>query len=264
MKRKTIIALTCTLIIAMGTLTGCGSKSQSSNNKSEDVSKETVYLIACDAKYAPFSFEEDGAYKGIDVELLEAIAEVEGFEYELKPMDFSAVIPGITSRQLDGGIAGMSITEERKQSLDFSDGYFESGLSLVVAADNTDISGEADIQDKAVSIKKGTAGSKFAEDNEKKYGLKLNYFDDSPTMFLDVENGNSDFLMEDYPVIAYKIKIDENSKLKIAGEKLSTVDYGFAVKKGENAELLKMFNDGLQTIKDNGTYDKIVGQYIEE
>ena len=67
-------------------------------------------------------------YKGIDVELLEAIAKEEGFEYDLKPMDFQAVIPGLTSGQLDGAIAGISITDERKQALDFSDGYFESGL----------------------------------------------------------------------------------------------------------------------------------------
>lgn len=261
MKRKTLIALTCTLALAMGALTGCGSKKdQATNTAAED----KVYLIACDAKYAPFSFEESGAYKGIDVELLAAIAEIEGFEYELKPMDFSAVIPGITSGQLDGGIAGMSITDERKQSLDFSEGYFESGLSLVVNANNTDINGESDLQGKAASIKKGTAGSQFAEDNADKYGLKLNYFDDSPTMFLDVENGNSDFLLEDFPVIAYKIKVDDNSKLRIAGDKLSTVDYGFAVNKGKNQELLKMFNDGLAKIKENGTYDKIVGQYIGE
>ena len=80
----------------------------------------------------------------------------------------------------------------------------------------------------------------------KKYDLKLNYFEDSPSMFQAVENGNADFLMEDYPVIAYKIKVDSNAKLKIVGEKLDTVNYGFAVKKGANADLLKKFNDGLK------------------
>jgi len=81
-------------------------------------------------------------------------------------------------------------------------------------------------------------------------------------MFQAVENGNADFLLEDYPVIAYKIKVDSESKLKIAGEKLTNVDYGFAVKKGSNADLLKKFNEGLKKIKDNGQYDKIIGQYI--
>lgn len=261
MKKRTIISALMVSILSLGLFAGCGSAESGTADAGKDEG-DKKYIIACDAKYAPFSFEEDGKYKGIDVELLDAIAKVEGFEYELKPMDFSAIIPGLTANQLDGAIAGMSITDERKQSLDFSDGYFESGLSLVVNANNTEINGEADLQGKSAAIKKGTAGSQFAEDNQQKYNLQLNYFDDSPTMFLDVENGNSDFLIEDYPVIAYKIKVGGDSKLRIAGEKLTTADYGFAVNKGENAELLQKFNDGLKKIKENGEYDKIVGQYI--
>lgn len=256
MKKRTLLSAMIISVLSLGLFAGCGSSDAS---KDEDGKK---YTIACDAKYAPFSFEEDGKYKGIDVEILDAIAKVEGFEYELKPMDFSAIIPGLTANQLDGAIAGMSITDERKQSLDFSDGYFESGLSIVVNAKNTDINGEADLKDKSAAIKKGTAGSQFAEDNKEKYNLKLNYFDDSPTMFLDVENGNSDFLIEDYPVIAYKIKASGDSKLRIAGDKLTTADYGFAVNKGKNSELLQKFNDGLKKIKENGEYDKIIGEYV--
>ena len=99
-------------------------------------------------------------------------------------MDFQAVIPWLTSGQLDGAIAGISITDERKQALDFSDGYFESGLSLVVNANNTNINGEDHLQGKSAAVKKRTAWSQFAEENADKYGLKLNYLEDSPTMFL--------------------------------------------------------------------------------
>lgn len=260
MKKRTIISTVLAGMLAVTMLTGCGNASGSSSASSNGGAKK--YQIACDSKYAPFSIEEDGKYKGIDVELLDAISKEEGFEYELKPMDFSAIIPALTSNQLDGAIAGISITDERKQSLDFSDGYFDSGLSIVVNKSNTTINGEADLQGKSAAVKKGTAGSQFAEDNKDKYGLKLNYFEDSPTMFLDVENGNSDFLLEDYPVIAYKIKVDSGSKLKIAGDKITDVKYGFAVNKGKNSELLQKFNDGLKKLKDNGEYDKIVGQYI--
>ena len=73
------------------------------------------YIIACDAKYAPFSFEENGKYKGIDVELLDAIAKEEKFEYELKPMDFDGIIPGLTANQIDGAICWNDITDERKK-----------------------------------------------------------------------------------------------------------------------------------------------------
>lgn len=259
MNKKSLVGILLASVMSIGILGGCGS-SNNDSSKSADGNKK--YIIACDAKYAPFSFEESGKYKGIDVELLDAIAKEEKFEYDLKPMDFDGIIPGITSNQLDGAIAGMSITDERKQTLDFSDGYFVSGLSLVVNKDNASINGVNDLKGKSASIKKGTAGSKFAEDNAEKYGLKLNYFNDSPSMFQAVENGNADFLLEDFPVIAYKIKVDSGAKLRIAGEKLTNVDYGFAVKKGSNADLLKKFNEGLKKLKDNGQYDKIVGQYI--
>lgn len=255
MNKKSLLGILLTSVMVVGLTTGCGaSKSDGSANKK--------YIIACDAKYAPFSFEEDGKYKGIDVEILDAVAKEEKFEYELKPMDFNGVIPGLTANQIDGAIAGMSITDERKESLDFSDGYFVSGLSLVVNEDNTDIKGIEDVKGKNVSIKKGTAGSKYAEENESKYDLKLNYFEDSPSMFQAVENKNCDFLLEDYPVIAYKIKIDSAAKLKIVGDKLYTVDYGFAVQKGANKELLEKFNNGLKKLKENGKYDEIVAQYI--
>ena len=259
MNKKSLVGILLASVMSISIMSGCG-VTKSDSAKSSDGNKK--YIIACDSKYAPFSFEENGKYKGIDVELLDAIAKEEKIEYELKPMDFDGIIPGLTSNQLDGAIAGMSITDERKQVLDFSDGYFVSGLSLVVNKDNTEINGANDLSGKSASIKKGTAGTKFAEDNESKYKLKLNYFDDSPSMFQAVENKNCDFLLEDYPVIAYKIKVDPNSKLKIAGEKLTNVDYGFAVKKGGNADLLKKFNEGLKKLKDNGEYDKIVNQYI--
>jgi len=259
MNKKSLVGILLASVMSISIMSGCGA-AKNDTAKSGDASKK--YIIACDAKYAPFSFEENSKYKGIDVELLEAIAKEEKFEYDLKPMDFNGIIPGLTANQLDGAIAGMSITDKRKESLDFSEGYFVSGVSLVVNKDNTTINSANDLNGKSASLKKGTAGATFAEENKDKYALNLSYFDDSPSMFQAVENKNNDFLLEDYPVIAYKIKVDPNAKLKIAGEKLTNVDYGFAVKKGQNADLLKKFNEGLKKIKANGEYDKIVGQYI--
>jgi polar amino acid transport system substrate-binding protein len=253
MKKKSCIAIIVASVISVALLMGCGAKNE--NKK---------YVIATDAKFAPFSFEEDGKYRGIDVEILDAIAKEEGFEYELKPMDFNGIIPGVTSNQLDGAISAMSITDERKKALDFSEPYFESGLSIVTNASNTTINGEGDLKGKKVAIKKATAGAKFAEDNKDKYGLQLSYFEDSPSMFQAVENGNTDFLLEDYPVIGYKIKIDGGSKLKMVGDKVETSDYGFAVNKGQNPELLKKFNDGLKKLKENGKYDEIINKYISK
>lgn len=275
MKNKSILGVLLSAVI-MFVMIGCGQTNTSTTSKTTDSestntnnisnsSQRKKYLIACDSKYAPFSFEEDGKYIGIDVELIDAISKISGFEYELKPMDFNGIIPALKANQIDGSIAGMNITEERKESVDFSEGYIKSGSSIVVNANNTDINSLNDLQNKSAAVKKGTTGAKFAEDNEKKYGLKINYFEDSPSMFQAVENGNCDFLVEDFPVISYKIKVDTNSKLRIAVNEIKEAPYnGFAVNKGENQELLEKFNDGLSKIKENGEYDRIVEQYITD
>lgn len=264
MKVKKIISALAVSALAVVMLSGCGSSDkQGASSSSSSSSADKVYTIACDAKYAPFSMEVDGKYKGIDVELLDAISKEEGFKYNLKPMDFSGIIPGLVSGQLDGAIAGITITDERQKTVDFSDPYIDSGSSVVVSKDNTSINKLDDINGKTVAVKKGTTGAKFAEDNQAKYNLNITYYDDSPGMMMAVANGNADFLLEDYPVISYQIKIGEQDKLRVAVKDVNAdpPKYGFAVKKGSNADLLKMFNEGLKKIKDNGTYDKIISQY---
>lgn len=252
MKKIKLLTVAVATLIVGTLLVGCGDKNTSK-----------TYLIATDSKYAPFSFEENGKYKGIDVEVLEAVAKEAGFDYELKPMDFTGIIPGIASNQIDGAIAGMSITDIRKESLDFSEGYFESGLSIVVKGDNTTIKGVEDLNGKTVAVKKGTEGEKWALENKDKYNLNIKHFEDSPTIFLEVQGGNSDFSLDDYPVVAYKIKVDASNELKIVGDKVSTANYGFAVNKGENKELMEKFQAGLKAIKENGKYDEILSRYIK-
>lgn len=260
--KKILAKVSIIAAIAVG-LVGCGNSSTATNGTSnKKFSKK--YTIATDATYAPFSFEKDGKYTGIDVDILAAVAKVEGFEYELKPMDFKGIIPAIQSNQLDGAIAGMGITDERKKVLDMSEGYYEAGIAAVIKKDNNEIKSEADFKGKIFAVKKGTSGAKYAETNKDKLGVTIRYFDDTPSMMQEVKNGNADVTFEDYPVIAYMVSVDPNSGLKIAGDKLTKQDFGFAVKKDNNKELLDAFNSGLKKLKENGEYDKIIGKYIKK
>ena len=121
-----------------------------------------------------------------------------------------------------------------------------------------------DLKGKTAAVKKGTTGATFAEDNKDKYDLEVTYYEDSPSMMLAVSNGNADFLVEDYPVISYQIKIGEQKKLKVAVEQIEKAPQdAFAVKKGENQELLQQFNDGLAKLKEDGTYKEILSQYVD-
>jgi polar amino acid transport system substrate-binding protein len=261
---KKAVGVLVSMFLVMSIFAGCGKKEITAVNANSNEKAKKKYLIATDATYAPFEYEKDGKYVGIDIDLLDAIAKLQGFDYELKPLDFKGIIPALQANQIDGAIAGMSITEDRKKVLDMSDGYFESGLSLVVKQGNDKIKSLDDLKGKTFAVKKGTAGAKFAEDNKSKLSSNIRYFDDSPSMFQEVKNGNADVTVEDYPVIAYMISVDQKSSLQITGEKFDKNHYGFAVKKGENKELLDAFNKGLKKLKETGEYDKILTKYIKK
>jgi glutamine transport system substrate-binding protein len=263
-KMKKAVGVLVSMFLVMSIFAGCGKKEITAVNANSNEKAKKKYLIATDATYAPFEYEKDGKYVGIDIDLLDAIAKLQGFDYELKPLDFKGIIPALQANQIDGAIAGMSITEDRKKVLDMSEGYFESGLSLVVKQGNDKIKSLDDLKGKTFAVKKGTAGAKFAEDNKSKLSSNIRYFDDSPSMFQEVKNGNADVTVEDYPVIAYMISVDQKSSLQITGEKFDKNNYGFAVKKGENKELLDAFNKGLKKLKETGEYDKILTKYIKK
>jgi glutamine transport system substrate-binding protein len=253
-------------VIAL-TLSACGNSSDPANNTAgaakpdETTAAVTKYKFGTDATYPPFEFQKDGKYVGVDIDLINAIAKEEGFEVELQPMNFKGIIPAITAKQLDGAIAGISITDERKQVVDLSDPYYQAGLSLIVREDNTTIKSPEDLKGKVIAIKKGTSGAKLADEYGKKYGAEVKYFDDSPSMYQEVVNKNADVTLEDFPVISYKIAVDPGSKLKIVGDRLNGDYYGIAVYKG-NEELMNKINDGIKKLKENGKYDEIINSYM--
>ncbi|ANU24435.1 transporter substrate-binding domain-containing protein [Planococcus donghaensis] len=261
MKKWSLLAL---LMAMMLVIAACGSdESEDTTDGGESGSDAKTYKVGIDTTYPPFEFEVDGEYTGIDIDLITAIAENQGFEIEFSPMDFGGIIPALQADQLDIAIAGMSITDERKAVVDFSDPYFDAGLSLVVAEDNNEITSLDDLEGKTVAVKSGTTGAQFARDNEAEYGYTVAQFEDSPSMFQEVSNGNAAVLLEDYPVIAYAIA-ESGLSLKTVGDRLTGDQYGIAVLKGQNAEVLEQINTGLQELRDSGKYDEILAKYIAE
>lgn len=266
MKNSKLLALLAALVAMLFVVAACGANDEEGTSNSGDAGEGDgqVYQVGIDTTYPPFEYEDgDGEYKGIDIDLITAIAENQGFDIEFNPMDFGGIIPAVQAGQLDIAIAGMSITDERKEVVDFSDPYFEAGLTLVTSADNNDIMGLEDLEGKTVVVKTGTTGAQFAQDNQEEYGYEITTLEDSPSMFQEVSNGSADVLIEDYPVIAYAIA-QSDLDLQIVGERLNGDNYGIAVLKGENADLLEKINAGLQELRDSGEYDEIISTYISE
>ena len=222
------------------------------------------YIIATDTAFPPFEFTDvdgDGQFKGIDVDIVDAIAQDQGFEYEFDSIGFDAALAAVQSGQADGVIAGMSITDERKETFDFSDPYYTADVTMAVAK-GSGISSYEELAGKTVAVKTGTNGADYAKSIADQYGFSIVEFKDSPTMYQDVIAGNTAACFEDYPVMAYNIK--NGAGLEIPeGMTAAGSDYGFAVKKGENAELLEAFQQGLANIKANGKYQEIIDKYTK-
>lgn len=220
------------------------------------------YTITTDTTFPPFEFQTQGGdYRGIDMDMLKEIAKREDFTYTLKPMSFNAGVQAVQAGQVDGILAGMSITDERKQTFDFGTPYYKSGIVMAVA-NKSKVDSLDDLKGKTVAAKTGSSGAMYAQRMAKKYEFKITYFNDSNTMYNDVIIGNTVAAFEDQPVMAYAIQ--QGTKMKIVTDPADGNWYGFGVKKGDNAELLKKFNEGYAKIVKDGTYDKIVNRYLGE
>ena len=234
-----------------------------SESAADSTASDKTWVIATDTVFKPFEYTDaSGNFVGIDVDIVAAIAEDQGFKYELKSLGWDAAIAACQSGQADGMIAGASITDERKASgWTFSDGYYDSTQTMTVAADS-DITGFADLSGKTVAVKTATQGASYAESLKDEYGFNITYFEDSPTMYQAVLGGQCVACFEDTPIMKASIK-DGDLALKVLNDTASDpAPYGFAIFNTDNQELLDMFNAGLADIKENGKYDEILAKYL--
>ena len=266
MKRILSLLLAAGLVLSLAACSKTddnASGSTDGNNAAGSTDGDKVWVIATDTAFKPFEYTDaSGNFVGIDIDIVAAIAEDQGFRYEINSLGWDASIAACQAGQANGMIAGASITDDRKESgWIFSDGYYHATQSMTVAADS-DIAGFEDLAGKTVAVKTGTMGKTYAESLKDEYGFNLTYFEDSPTMYQAVLGGQAAACFEDTPVMAATIK-ENNMALRIVeGSENEGGDYGFAIFKAENQELLDMFNAGLANIKENGKYDEIIEKYL--
>ena len=221
---------------------------------------KSKYVIASDSSFAPFVFQNSSnQYTGIDMDLIKAIAEDQGFEIEITNPGFDAAINAVQSGQADGMIAGMSVTDPRKETFDFSDSYYTANTILGVKESST-ISSYEDLNGKTVGVKNGTASQTFLTENQSKYGYKIKTFADGSSMYDSLNTGSIDAVMDDEPVLKYSISQGQKLKTPIEGTPIG--ETAFAVKKGSNPELIEMFNNGLANLKASGEFQKILDKYL--
>lgn len=215
--------------------------------------------VATDTNFPPFEFKDDtGKHTGFDIELWDAIAKEIGVEYNLQPMDFNGIIPGLQTGQLDVGIAGMTIKPERAEVVDFSDPYYNAGLLILVKADNKDIQSVEDLKGKIVSTKLGTTSADFAK--EKAGAKEVKLFPNNDAMFMELMSGGADAVIFDSPVIADFMRTAGKDQVKVVGPLYMGQSYGIAFPKG--SPLVEKVNGALKALKEKGTYNELYKKWF--
>ncbi|MCI8491191.1 MAG: basic amino acid ABC transporter substrate-binding protein [Lachnospiraceae bacterium] len=219
-----------------------------------------VLNVGTNAEFPPFEFVgDDGEPDGFDIALIKAIGEELGVAVEVENMEFNSLVASIGSK-IDVAIAGMTITEERQNSVDFSDSYYEAVQYVLVPADS-DIAGIADLEGKTIGAQLGTTGDFLIEDIADATASQYNKGVDAVN---DLVNGRLDAVIIDKnPAMVFAEKFEGEIKaIDGADFAFEPENYAIAVPKGDEA-LVSIINNALATIKEDGTFDQLVSEYIE-
>ena len=273
MKKKILTIALVGLMAASLAACGKASETQTSNAASESASDgktesksdgtaqiKTVeagkLTLATNAEFPPYEYHDGDKIVGIDMDIADAIAKKLGLEVQIEDIAFDSVILEVTSGKADIGLAGISATDERKQSVDFSDTYTTS-KQLIIVKDDSPIKGSKDLEGKTVGVQTGTTGDILASDIK---DVKPEIYDKGMDAVQALSQGKVDAVIIDSEVA--KKFVEETSGLKVLDEAFADENYAIAIKKG-NKELLDSVNKALSELKSDGTIDSIIAKYIK-
>jgi peptide/nickel transport system substrate-binding protein len=222
--------------------------------------EDVIYQIGMNAEYPPFeSVDESGNIVGFDPDIMAAIAERAGFEFELVNTRWDGIFVALQSGEFDAVISAATITEERAEIVDFSDPYFNAGQRIAVRIEDQDrITSVADLDGLKVGVQLGTTGDQWLSDNT---GAEVVRYDEVTLAFQALGNGDVDAVFNDGPTSSDIIQANPELGATLVGEPITDEFYGIAVNP-DQPELLAMINEGLAAIQADGTYDAIYDKWF--
>lgn len=219
-------------------------------------------IVGCNAEFPPFEFtDDDNNIVGYDIDVMNAVGKAGGFEVSIQNQAFDTLIEGLESGKLDAVISGMTITDARKQKIDFSEPYYDAAQVIVVLEDTKGIETIDDIKGKRIGVQLGTTGAGMAENAMGAENPDLKQFRKYSEVFTDLKLGRIDAIIVDLPVAQSFLK--KMPGLRISSASMSEEQYGIAVKKG-NTELLTKINAGLANIRASGEFDAITEKWFQD
>ena len=276
--KKQFTAVTMAAFMAAAALAGCSSKpaeteapateaaTEAAETEAAEAAEETeaaeaaetngTLVMATNAEFPPYEFREGGEIVGIDVEIAAAIAAQMGMDFEVEDIAFDSIIPAVQSGKADFGAAGMTVTEDRKQSVDFSESYATATQVIIVKEDNAEIATPDDLEGKTIGVQLGTTGDIYASDIEDATIERYNKGFEAVQALM--QNKIDAVIIDGEPA---KVFVSQNEGLKILDEAFTTEEYAICVKKG-NTELLDGINTAIAELKESGELQAIVDKYI--
>lgn len=256
MKKLVRIAAIAAAALMAVSAAGC-----SSTRSLSDVKNSGKLMMSTNAEFEPFEYKDGGEIVGIDIDISKKIAESLGVELEISDIAFDSLIPALQSGKADIVAAGMTADKERRESVDFSDPYFNASQAIIVAADS-DITGPADLADKTVGVQLGTTGDQYCtnEDGESEYTVaEVRRYSKGMEAVSDLMAGRIDaVVIDNFP--AQKFVENNEGAIKVLDTALTEEEYAIAVPKG-NTEMLDAVNSVLAEMKESGELDEIVAKY---
>lgn len=255
MKKKSLVMLLIAAMVCAFTLTSCGGGSEESLGSM--FVEDGVLHMATNAAFPPYEMTtDDGGFEGVDVEIATAIAEKLGVELVVDNMEFSSILIAVQGGKSDMAMAGLTVTEERKQNVDFTDTYAK-GVQSIVVPEDSEIASVDDLKGKRIGVQEATTGhiycsDEFGNDNVIAYAY-------GATAIEALKNGQVDCVVIDNNPAKEFVK--NNEGLKLLDTAYTEEDYAIAVSK-ENPELLEAINGALVELIEDGTVQSILDKYI--
>lgn len=260
MKKLLVLLLAVAMIF---TFAACGNNQQAPADKTEETAEGSyigtydVLKMATNAAFPPYEYKEGEEFAGIDVEIATAIAKELGAELEIVDMEFDSIITSVKSGETNFGMAGMTVTDERKEEVDFSSSY-ATGVQVVIVAEDSGIASIDDLEGKKIGVQLGTTGDFYATDD---YGSEnVTQYGKGADAVIALKGGDVDaVIIDNEPAKAF---VAENEGLTILDTEYAVEDYAIAIAK-DNAGLLSDINTALEKLTADGTIDKIIAKYIK-
>jgi polar amino acid transport system substrate-binding protein len=262
LRRRTCAA---TMLLAMVLVAAsCGKKAPEPAAKAEPAKAPAakVLVVGTDAAYAPFeSQNEKGDIVGFDIDIVRAIAQKAGLEVKFVNTPWEGIFNALAQGDRDLLVSSITITDERKQTLDFSNPYFDAH-QLIAVKENSKVAKFADLEKLKVGVQTGTTGDEVVSKLLGKTNTNVKRFESAPLAVKELEAGGVEAVVIDNGVLVNYVANNPGSKLRLVNDaEFQPEQYGIAVRKG-NSDLLAKLNKGLTEIKADGTYDKIYAAYF--